>query len=272
MVLSESRPCTGSSYLDEACAQPGGPIAIAHRGGAKVPQLRGLENTMRAFRHAVGQGYRYLETDVHASRDGVLFAFHDSSLHRVTGEAGRIGDLDSSWISRLLVRGEPIPRMDQLLEEFPDARFNVDIKAAGATEPLAELIARTAATDRVCVSSFATPRIRRFRRLTGGTVTTGASREEILAVVLGGPGLAGSLRHHAGFSVIQVPYALRGVRFTRAGLVRRAHAAGLHVHVWTVDDRREIGELVDMGVDGIFTDRTDVLKDVLSDRGLWREH
>jgi glycerophosphoryl diester phosphodiesterase len=271
-VVTQCRPCTGSPYLDEVRTPPGGPLAIAHRGGAKVAQLLGLENTIRAFRHAVGLGYRYLETDVHASRDGTLFAFHDSSLHRVTGEAGRIGNLDAARISGLYVEGEPVPRMDQLLEEFPDARFNIDIKAPAATQPLADLLARTGAAERVCVSSFDTARIRRFRQLTGGTVTTGASRQEIMAVALGGAGFAHRLRRRAGFSVIQVPYALRGARFTRPGLVRRAHAAGLHVHVWTVDDPHEIEGLIDMGVDGIFTDRTDVLKDVLTGRGLWREH
>jgi len=235
---------------------------MAHRGGAKVPELLGAENTLRAFRHATDLGYRYLETDVHASRDGVLFAFHDSGLHRVTGHPGNIADYAAPDLRSLLVGGEPIPRMDELLEEFPDARFNIDLKADGSVEPLADLIEATGATERVCVSSFDSARIQRFRARTGGAVTTGAARDEIIGLVA----LGARARRRRGYSVLQIPDAA-----ARPLLVRRAHASGVHVHVWTIDDPDRMERLVDLGVDGIFTDRTDVLKDVLSRRGLWRE-
>ncbi len=259
---SPESPRTGSAYLDEVLAPPCGPLAMAHRGGAKVPELVGAENTLRAFRHATGLGYRYLETDVHASRDGVLFAFHDSALERVTGHPGKIADYTAADLASLVVGGEPIPRMDELLEEFPEARFNIDLKAGGSVLPLAELVTATGAESRVCVSSFDTGRIRRFREATGGRVTTGAARDEIIALFL----LGDRARRRSGYSVVQIPDTA-----ARPFLVRRAHASGVHVHVWTVDDAPRMEHLIDIGVDGIFTDRTDVLKDVLSRRGLWRE-
>jgi len=269
--MAADRPRTGSGFLDEALTPPYGPLAMAHRGGAGVPALRGAENTMRAFRHATGLGYRYLETDVHASSDGVLFAFHDTSLMRVTGRPGDIADHTAAEIARLRVGDEPIPRMEQLLEEFPGARFNIDLKSEAAVAPLADLIAAVGAGGRVCVSSFDTRRIRRFRAVTGGSVTTGAAREEIAALLAVGSRLGRTLRRRAGYSVLQLP-DVRG-RFTvvRPALVRRVHAAGAHLHVWTVDDPARMDRLVDLGVDGIFTDRTDVLKDVFTARGIWRE-
>ena len=104
-------PRTGFAYLDEVLDLPG-PIPMAHRGGAKVPELRGLENTMVAFRHAAALGYRYFETDVHASSDGELFLMHDERLDRVCDRVGHIADLTAADIESVRIAGrEPIPRL-----------------------------------------------------------------------------------------------------------------------------------------------------------------
>ncbi|HYU85192.1 MAG TPA: glycerophosphodiester phosphodiesterase family protein, partial [Kribbellaceae bacterium] len=101
-----------------------GPIAMAHRGGALHPDNVGYENSMKAFAHAVGLGYRYLETDVHATRDGVVVAFHDSSLDRVTDRTGVIADLPWSEVSKARINGhEPIPLLSDLLDRWPDVRL-----------------------------------------------------------------------------------------------------------------------------------------------------
>ena len=120
---------------------PRGVLAFAHRGGAYHPEIEGLENTLAAFRHAVDLGYRYLETDVHATRDGVLLAFHDSVLDRVTDRAARSpGSTPTRSRSALIGGRERVPTLAELFDEFPDARFNIDIKAAGAVRPLADFI------------------------------------------------------------------------------------------------------------------------------------
>jgi glycerophosphoryl diester phosphodiesterase len=274
-------PRTGFPYLDAVLDQPGSVLAMAHRGGSMHADLVGLENTLEAFRHAVKLGYHYLETDVHATRDGVLLAFHDEVLERVTDQVGRISDLTAAQASRALIGGRhAVPTMAELLEELPDVRFNIDIKSESAIHPLVAMIDRLGAHDRVCVGSFSVSRMATFRRLTDGQVATSATPTEVAALraapsavfvrrrTRGAQDRTGRL----GPAVLQVPHHRGRFTVVTPGLVRRAHAAGLHVHVWTVDEPEEMRELLGKGVDGLITDRTDVLRDVLVARGQWRDH
>lgn len=242
---------------------------MAHRGGALHPELLGLENTMFAFAAAVRLGYRYLETDVHATKDGTLLAFHDERLERVTDQAGHIGSLALADITALVGGREPIPRFEELVEAFPHARFNIDLKSAGAVEPLAETVRRMGLHDRVCVGSFSERRLRHFRALAGDRVATtrGVAAVAVERFVPGGRRLVRLARDPG--PVFQVPVRHRGVRIVDERFVERVHAAGRHVHVWTIDERAEMEHLIDIGVDGLITDRTDVLRDVLVERGLW---
>ena len=140
------------------------PLALAHRGGALLPANHGIENTLVAFGHAVDLGYRYLETDVHVSRDGVVYAFHDADLTRMAGTASAFRDLDSAGIDDIRVGGrEPVPRLVELLEAFPEARFNIDVKADDAVDPTLDVLRRTDALDRVCLASFSEDRLHRLR-------------------------------------------------------------------------------------------------------------
>jgi glycerophosphoryl diester phosphodiesterase len=254
---------TGYPFLDD-----GGPVlAFAHRGGARHPDLPGVENTLTAFAHAVALGYRYLETDVHATRDGVLVAFHDAALERVTDGAGSLADLDTAQVAALRVGGrEPVPTLAELVDAFPDARFNIDLKSDAAVVPLAAFVAERDLADRVLVGSFSGRRLRRFRRLAGPGVATSAHPAEVVAFVVLPARLAGRV---TGASALQVPHRLGRVTVAGRSVVRRAHAVGVQVHVWTVDDPAEMRRLLDRGVDGLMTDRTDLLKDVLRERGQW---
>lgn len=127
-------------YLDHD-----GPIPFAHRGGASEAP----ENTLPAFEYAVGLGYRYLETDVHATADGRLVAFHDASLDRVTDRRGRIAELPWSEVARAMVDGRaPIPLLNDLFEAFPDARINIDCKSDRAVEPLVHAVRAAGALER----------------------------------------------------------------------------------------------------------------------------
>lgn len=231
-----------------------GPLAFAHRGGA----AHGPENSWRAFEHAVGLGYSFLETDARATADGVLVAFHDKTLERLTGRPGEIARLPHREIAAARIDGtEPIPLLEDLLGAWPDVRFNVDVKEITAVRPLAEVLRRTAAWDRVCICSFSGRRLRAARRALGRAVCTAASPAGLAAVRLGRR--AGSPAQCA-----QVPAAV-----ARAPFVRRAHRLGLHVHVWTVNDRALMESMLDLGVDGIITDQTVALREVLTARGQW---
>ncbi len=265
-------PRTGFPYLDEP-RERGAVLALAHRGGALHPECVGYENTLRAFRSATALGYRYLETDVHATGDGQLLAFHDDRLDRVTDHVGLVLEHRYEALAAALVGdSEPIPRLSDLLEELPQARFNVDLKAPGAVEPLADLVRRMGVQDRVCVGSFSERVLRRFRKRLGAdaarvATATGVLASGAVAFLPAGHRLGRWLRDPG--AVLQVPHVHRGVRVVDRAMVRRAHADGRHVHVWTVDEPGEMEHLIDLGVDGLITDRTDVLKDVLLARGLW---
>lgn len=265
-----TRPRTGFPFLDAVHDHPEAVLAFAHRGGAYHPEIEGLENSLVAFKHAVDLGYTYLETDVHATRDGELFAFHDTALDRVTEHRGAVADLTSVDVSRALIGGrEQIPTMESLLEEFPEVRFNIDIKSDAAVVPLAELVRGTGAQDRICVGSFSRRRITEFRRLVGRRVATSASPVEAAAFRLLPAARLVDLAVRRGAAALQLPHRRKGLVVVTRGLIRRAHALGLHVHVWTIDEPDQMHELLDLGVDGLMTDRTDLLREVLLERGQW---
>ncbi|MFE9094455.1 glycerophosphodiester phosphodiesterase [Streptomyces sp. NPDC007264] len=246
-------------YLDHP-----GPIAFAHRGGA----ADGLENTAAQFRRAVAAGYRYIETDVHATADGRLVAFHDATLDRVTDGAGRIADLPWTDVRHARVAGsEPVPLFEELLEEFPEVRWNVDIKAEPALRPLLDLIERANAWGRVCVGSFSEARVVRAQRLAGPRLATSYGTRGVLGLRLRSWGIPAALRRSA--VAAQVPVAQSGIPVVDHRFVRAAHAGGLQVHVWTVNEAAHMHRLLDLGVDGIMTDHIDTLRKVLEDRGTW---
>lgn len=243
--------------------------AMAHRGGALLSENLGMENTLEAFRNAVALGYEYLETDVHATRDGVLVAFHDVNLARVTDTDAHIEDLTMSELREIRVGGRAdIPTVDELFEEFPGCRFNLDLKAPGAIHLLVEAIRRHKMEDRVCVGSFSHKRLQRFRRRLPDVLTSSSPRE-VTAMMLG------LVRRTRGGPprVYQVPLTYRFGPFTVKVVtpqrIRSIQNSGRKIHVWTIDDPLVMHELIDWGVDGIITDRPDLLKGVLTSRGMW---
>ena len=249
------------AYLDAPT-----PLAMAHRGGA----IEHLENTMPAFQACVDLGYRYLETDVQVTADGVLVAFHDPTLERVTDQPGRVDALAWAQMSEARIGGrEPIVRLEDLLTAWPDVRFNLDIKAAGVLAPLVRLVRRLEVADRICLGSFSDARIAAARRLFGPSVCTSLGPRGVAALRLSSysPRAAGLVRIQAGCA--QVPLQLGGRALVDERFVSAAHARGLQVHVWTVDDPAEVEAMLDLGVDGIMTDRPAMLREVLEKRGQW---
>lgn len=249
------------AYLDAPT-----PLAMAHRGGA----IEHLENTLPAFQACVDLGYRYLETDVQITADGTLVAFHDATLERVTDRSGRVDALPWSELSEARIGGrEPIMRLEDLLGAWPDVRFNLDIKAAGVLAPLVRLVHRMDVADRICLGSFSDARIAAARRLFGPAVCTSLGPRGVAALRLSSysPRAAGLVRIQAGCA--QVPLQLGGRALVDERFLAAAHARGLQVHVWTVDDPDEARAMLDLGVDGIMTDRPAMLREVFEERGLW---
>ncbi|GHC79597.1 glycerophosphoryl diester phosphodiesterase [Nocardiopsis terrae] len=250
------------------------PVALAHRGGwltdDQGERRTELENTAAAFQHAVDLGYTYLETDVHATSDGVLMAFHDDTLDRTTDRPGAISELPHSEVARARVAGkEPVPLLEDLLGTWPQARFNIDLKSDGAVLPLLEVLRRTNAWERVCVGSFDQDRLDRARRLYGPRVATSCGPVDVARLRLAS--LSPVLRPVASRVPVcaQIPLSHNGFPLLSRDVIRTAHRLGMQVHVWTVNHPEVMERLLDAGVDGIVTDNTTGLRELLLRRGRW---
>ena len=252
------------------------PIAIAHRGSRELWP----ENTMVSFGGAIDMGYRHLETDLHITADGVLVCFHDDTVDRTTDGSGDVSDYTLSELKSLDAgyrhrgpeghayrsSGVTIPSCEEVVTKWPDVRVVVDLKTEGLTETLAEVIDDLGLHNRLIVGSFSDERIAEFRRATGGRVATSTGPVLTRAWLLTsrvGRGAGGEA------SALQIPTHLRGVKVVNRRLVETAHKYGLQVHVWTVNVVDQMERLLDLGVDGLVTDRPDLLKEVLESRGQW---
>ena len=240
-----------------------GPIAFAHRGGAGDWP----ENSLEAFSRAVELGYRYVETDAHVTSDGVVIAFHDDHLDRVTDRVGLISELTWAEVSQARIDGiAPIPLLEDLFTTWPNLRVNIDAKHDEVVEPLAALLSRTQTLDRVCIGSFSDRRLDHFRSLFGTEVCTSMGPKGVARLRAASFGLG---RKVPEGNCLQVPTHTGKVPLVDSRFIRKAHRAGLPVHVWTIDDVEEMHRLLDLGVDGIMTDRPAVLRAVLESRGQW---
>jgi glycerophosphoryl diester phosphodiesterase len=246
-----------------------GRIAMAHRG---FTSFRFPMNTMGAFHEAAKLGFRYIETDVRATRDGVAVILHDRRLPAQSRQPGAIDHL--AWPDVRLAdlgAGESIPTLEELLVALPAMRVNIDIKADSAIEPTVEVIERLNAHDRVLVTSFSDRRRRRALRLLSKRVASSAGTIVFLALVAAktpaSRAYAWRMLHDS--DCLQLPPRLGRLPVITPALLRTLHASGRQVHAWTIDDPVQMHALLDIGVDGIVTDRADLLRGVLLERDEW---
>ena len=266
----------GGSVIRVAARHPylecEGPLAIAHRGGA----LEAAENTRSGFEYAVSVGYRHLETDVQVTSDGVAVLFHDDVLDRVTDATGRVSGLRWSDVRNV---GTPagtdqIMRLDHALEAFPNQCFNLDLKSEASVDVTLAVLASVKCYDRVLLGAFSDARLETVRRRVGPILATSAGPGEVLAYVAASRGLPfprTPRSPHAPLA-LQIPISMYRVPILSRRLVEYAHGLGIQVHMWTIDDEAEMRRLLDLGVDGILTDRPAALRTVLKERGEWFDH
>lgn len=250
------------------------PIRFAHRGSRALWP----ENTWYGFDRAVEDlGYRYIETDVQVTKDGVVVVFHDDTLERTTNGTGRVAEwrwedvaaLDAAYHFSpdgasfpLRGAGVGISSLEDTFARYPDTHFNIDLKARGSEWPVAEVVARCNRQDTVLIGSFHDRRIARFRRITKGRVATSAGPQAAMAMYAASR--VGRTVHRPPVAY-QLPYRMRGAAVDRR-LVEAVHAAEAQLHLWTVNDADEMHRLLDIGADGIVTDRPDLLNDVMEER------
>jgi len=270
------------------------PLAMAHRGGA----LEAPENTMQAFENAVNLGFQYLELDVRATSDAVLAVYHDPTLDTLTDRSGAIEELTWNEVKQAKVDGlQPIPRLEDVLDTWPEIRINIDPKHSQAVKPLVAVLEEHDCVERVCLSTFSDWRMRVIQKLldkrycTAGTQyqiakfrtesllrrpSSATTKSDSLKLARVGSKLAsteGRLARAEDLTegCVQVPATIHGRRLVDARFVDTVHSHGCQVHVWTVNDAVEMRDLLELGVDGIMTDRPSELKAVLAELGQWRQ-
>jgi glycerophosphoryl diester phosphodiesterase len=250
---------SGSGFFEHP-----GTLAFAHRGGA----AEAPENSWSAFEHAVALGFRYMETDVRTTADAVPVAMHDPDLVRVTGRPGQVSRLTWRQVQAMPLRdGRQVPRLEDLLGTWPDLRWNIDVKRREAVVPVVEAIKRTGSKHRVLIAAFSDRRTEMVRAVLGPGLATGAGRWTIALMV--GTKVLPLVAFRPKAAAAQVPVRSNGISIVNAAFIRACHRVGMAVHVWTIDDPAEMTRLLDLGVDGIMTDRPSTLKEVLAGRGQW---
>ncbi len=240
-------------------------ICFAHRGGGAEQR----ENSASAFAAAQTLGYRYIETDIQATADGTLIVFHDDTLDRTTNGTGIIATLPYSTVRQALIGGiEPIMTLEQTLEQFPDICFNIDIKTEKTLQPTLDLMAKMKCFERVCLASFSDNRLRKVRRELGPEICTSAGPQGVFALKLGSWGipLASPPVHCA-----QVPISEYGITIVTSAFIKHCNKNGIAVHVWTIDEEDEMRRLIQLGVNGLISDRPTLLKQVAMEEGVWGE-
>jgi glycerophosphoryl diester phosphodiesterase len=238
-------------------------LAFAHRGGNEFAP----ENSFRAFKSAVDIGYKYLETDVHLTKDGFLIAFHDDTLDRVTDKSGLIRDLTLSEVKKAKIAGtDEIPLLSELLNSFTDCFFNIDCKVDETVQPLINLINNKDFINRVCIGSFSQKRINFIRKSLGKDVKTSMGPAEvILSKFLSYT----SLGYNFKSSYTSIPIRRYGINLLEERNIKYLKSNNQKVIAWTINDEDQMKMLINIGIDGIMTDNLTLLKKVLIEENLW---
>ncbi|MFT4213835.1 MAG: glycerophosphodiester phosphodiesterase family protein [Microbacterium sp.] len=251
-------------------ATPSGvPRVLAHRGFVPRDAAGVAENSLAAFAAAHAAGAEYVESDCHLTADGVVVLTHDADLTRVAGDPRTIAAVTHRELEQILApRGGLVTAADAF-HTFPTLRFNLDVKAAAAAAPLGRIIAAHA--DRVLLTSFSDARrmaALEAARAVGGDPATSAGQAVIARLLTALAARSGWAvrRELRGVDALQLPQRHGPVRIVTPRLLDAAHNAGVEVHVWTVNDRDTMHQLLDAGVDGLVTDHTDLALQVVAER------
>lgn len=253
------RPRSRTGYF-----APEPPRVLAHRGFAREAP----ENTLLAFAKALALGVTHIETDVHASADGVAVISHDPDLSRLAGRDATVNQLTMTELRRVdLGHGQTFASLAEALDGFPAARFNIDVKSADAVGPAVNAIRSAGAASRVLVTSFSEKRRLGAVRELPDVASSASAAMFGAALVAGKLGLSPAVRSILrNVDAVQIPERVAGMTTVTPRLLRMLHGAGVEVHVWTVNDVAVMERLLDLGVDGLVTDRADLAMELLRSR------
>ena len=254
MILHQSK-YNNEMSLHPYLKTPGVAIS-AHRGGS----MEAPENTLESFKYSLELGCAYIETDVQLSSDGIPYIFHDDDLSRLLGKDVAFNSLHSSEIQNLkLFESFDIPTLETALKTFPDALFQIDLKTDEVAIPAMKIIETLEAFDRVCIASFSSKRLARINEMYPH-VCLSMGPKEILKLLLASYGL---YKKKVPGNCLQVPIYQYGIKLVTKRFIQYVQNIGLKIHVWTINDKNQMQQLINLGVDGIITDRPKALKDLL---------
>ena len=233
-------------------------VAIsAHRGGS----IEAPENTIESFQYAIEIGSSYIETDVQLSSNGIPYIFHDDDLIRLFGKNVIFNSLHSDEIDKLMLFDKyRIPTLEVTLQKFPDTFFQIDVKTDEVVLPTMEVITKTNSTDKVCIASFSSKRLKQVHNLYP-EICLSMGPYEVLKLLLASYGL---YTKKVPGNCLQIPIYQYGIKLVTKRFIKYIHKVGLKIHVWTINDEDTMLKLINLGVDGIITDRPKTLKNILS--------
>ena len=234
-----------------------GVAVLAHRGGS----IESFENTIESFYYSQSLGCKFIETDVQVSSDGIPYIFHDETLTRLLNKNTVFSDLHSNEIDNLRIfDSHKIPRLDETLQTFPDMYFQIDVKTDAVAMPALEVIYQCKAEDRVCIASFNSSRLSRVNNKYP-ELCLSMGPNEVGKMLLSSFGLYN--KTIIG-DCLQVPMYYYGIKVVTKRFVDFVHSKGLKICVWTINDEKTFKKLIDMGVDGIITDKPKLLFEILN--------
>jgi glycerophosphoryl diester phosphodiesterase len=244
------------------------PRIFAHRGLVFQGDRQVVdENTIDSFELALAAGADYLETDLQLTKDGVAVLFHDSDLSRLVGSKKLISSLTLSELKQIrLSFGGTIPTLQEALERFATAKFNLDFKTRGTESPGMAVIKANGAFDRVLVSSFSeSSRLRALAHSPVRITSSAGSSRVLTSYTLARMNLTKPLANSlADVQALQIPTRMYGIDFTHPRFVEAVLNQDKEIHYWTINDPAEMVNLFALGAHGIVTDRSDIASKVFS--------
>ena len=238
-------------------------IPFAHRGGS----LESTENTLDSFQHSINLGYEYIETDVRHTRDNKLVVFHDEDLKRLCNEEIKISDMEYEDLKKIKIKKKHYnPLLDEVLTTWPNINFNIEPKTFTSAKLLSQSLKKIKNINRFCIGSFSFKKLEMIRNNVGVKLCTSMTKSETIKFYLKQIIPLSKIN----IPCLQIPSRYMGFKIITKSIIDKFHNQNKKVHVWTVNDENEINELIDIGVDGIMTDKPTLLKRILKSRSLWK--
>ena len=232
-------------------------IGLSHRGNSK----KFIENSFEAFNSVIKLGYKYIETDLRMTLDNEVIAFHDPDLKRLFNLELQVKDLTFNEINNLFKeKNSSLLTLENALKKFPKIYFNIDLKVEKVIQESIRVVADLNAFDRVCFASFYSSRIEEVLQHNKNAIVSMGMKDVALFKFF--------KLNNKNIKIIQIPLKWKGVKVLTRNLIQKAHKNNLLVHVWTINDRKTINNLIDLGVNGVITDKPELLMEIMKERDL----